>query len=97
TTLALHKVLRRNDLAEIATKLERVVTGNPGQVVHDLVVVLNAKLRGIGIRADVNSQVVQGDVRERIEARESECRHLVVVRRATKRNTGFIDQIAREV
>ena len=50
---ALGEALRRDDIAEVATKLKGVITMNYGQVVDDLVVVFDSELRSIRIRPDV--------------------------------------------
>ncbi len=53
TALALNEVLRRDDLAKVATELERMCSPRIADVVDNLIIVLDAKLRSIRIGANV--------------------------------------------
>src|SRR6185503_14907947 len=62
TTRTLGESLRRDNFAKVTTKLERVIAGDIGQVVNNLVVVLNAGLRIISWRPDDHSQIFHSQI-----------------------------------
>src|SRR4029077_5431576 len=67
----LDELLGRNELPAFKPEFQGVVTFNPGYVVSGLVQVLYCELRGVGIRADVESaQFGDRNVREGIKSRE---------------------------
>ncbi len=57
TPLALNEGLRRDDIAEVDAELQRVVPGEPGRVVDDLVVVLDSGLREVSVGPDVEAKI----------------------------------------
>ena len=57
TALALNEPLRRDNVAEVSSEFERVVTLQPGQIVNDLVIVLNPELREVAVRANFQSEI----------------------------------------
>src|SRR6187399_2784731 len=70
-----------------------MVTTNPRQIVDYLVVVLDTGLRRVRVRSETYSEVVEFEIREGVETRETETGHGEALRRTTIRDARLVYQV----
>src|SRR5690349_9779885 len=74
-----------------------MVSLHPGNIVHKLIQILNCRLRRIRIGTDLDkSQIVKGQIREAVQAREAEIPSGIDVRIAVVAETKFVRQVGRK-
>src|SRR5215469_8680475 len=93
---ALEEELRRDIVAEFAAEFECVRAANPGQILAERIQVVNGCLRIAGVRTELKVQVVENQVRERIQPGKGLISNRLTLVLTLIADTKFIDQIRIE-